>query len=357
MDLLPENVTTVEDFIGNAAFRSWVTERRPEDRRLWNQWLAQNPEKRELYEQAVATFLLIQGEKINLSDQQVNDRTASILDQLPDAYIVRKPFINWQWGRWVAAAAVIGLVLWWQSGNLPLAPFTGTNKQVAQTPREVEWTIVRNVTGQALVVLLPDNSSVLLSTNSQLRFRKQTNHALREVFLQGDGFFEVTKDPAKPFIVYTASLTTKVLGTSFQVHSSDQDKMAYVKVKTGKVTVTLVDAPDKPVMLNVNEELQLGSTAGKGVKSADFLSNENPSAIIARQFVFNYTAVPEIFDQLETSYHMPIRYDRSLLDQCTFTGKLDGIPFLEKIQLICLAIESTYEVVDNQVVIRSRGCN
>ncbi|WP_018619157.1 FecR family protein [Spirosoma luteum] len=357
MDLLPENATTVEDFIGNAAFRLWVTERRPKDRQLWNRWLAQNPEKRELYEQAVATFLLIQGKKITLSDQQVNDRTASILDRLPDAYIVRKPFINWQWGRWVAAAAVISLVVWWQSGNLILAPFTKTNEPVVQTPPEAEWTTVRNVTEQALVVLLPDKSSVLLSTNSQLRFRKQASHALREVYLQGDGFFEVTKDPGKPFIVYTASLTTKVLGTSFQVHSSDQDKTAYVKVKTGKVTVTPVNAPDKAVVLNVNEALKLGSTAGKGVKSADFLSDENPSAIIARPFVFSYTAVPEIFDQLEASYHMPIHYDRSLLSRCTFTGKLDGVPFLEKIQLICLAIESSYEVVDNKVVIQSLGCN
>jgi transmembrane sensor len=357
MNLLPENVTSVEDFIGNAAFRSWITERRTEDRLVWNQWLAQNPEKRELYEQAVATFLLIQGEKVNLSDQQVTDRIANILDRLPDAYIVRKPFINWQWGRWAAAAAVIALVLWWQSGNLTLAPFTKTDGQTAQILPEAEWTLVRNVTGQALVVLLPDNSSVLLSTNSQLRFRKRANHALREVFLQGDGFFEVTKDPAKPFIVYTASLTTKVLGTSFQVHSFEQEKMAYVKVKTGKVTVTPVNAPDKPVMLKVNEELKLGSTAGQAVKSANFLSDENPSAIIAQQFIFNYTAVPEIFSQLEASYHMPIRYDRSLLSHCTFTGKLDDIPFLEKIQLICLAIESTYEIIDNQVVIHSRGCS
>lgn len=357
MDRLPENVTTVEDFIGNAAFRSWVAERRPEDRRLWNRWLAQNPEKRELYELAVATFLLIQGETITLSDQQVNDRTASILHQLPDAYVVRKPFVNWQWGRWAAAAAVIGLLLWWQSGNLPPSPFTGTGSQTAQTLPEGEWTTTRNETGQALVVLLPDKSSVVLSTNSQLRFRKQTSHALREVYLQGDGFFEVIKDPGKPFIVYTASLTTKVLGTSFQVHASDQDKTAYVKVKTGKVTVTPANAPDKPVVLNVNEALNLGSTAGQGVKSADFLSDENPSAIIARPFAFNYTSVPEIFDQLEASYHMPIRYDRSVLGHCTFTGKLDGVPFLEKIQLICLAIESTYEVVDNKVVIRSRGCN
>ena len=356
MGRLSENFTTVEDFMDDAKFRRWVIERRLEDRLIWHEWLAQNPEKRELYEQAVATFLLIQGEKINLSDQQVDDRVANILDQLPKRRTLHKPFINWQWGRWAAIAATIGIVLWWQSGKLTLSSIMERKEQAMQAPREAEWTIARNITGQSLVVLLPDKSSVLLSTNSQLRFRKRANHALREVFLQGDGFFEVTKDPSKPFIVYTASLTTKVLGTSFQVRSFDGEKTAYVKVKTGKVTVTPVDAPDKPVVLKVNEELELGTKARQGVKSTNFLSTEDPSAIIAQQFTFNYTAVPEVFDQLETDYHMPIVYNRALLGHCTFTGKLDDVPFLEKIQLVCLAIESTYEVIDNQVVIHSRGC-
>ena len=355
MALLPENFTTVEEFIENDAFRAWVTERRPQDRLLWSHWLVQYPDKRELYEQAVAAFLLIQGEKISLSDEQVSDRIASILDRIPDEVIVRKPFINWQWGGWAAAAAVAGLLFWWQSGNLSFN--TASEKEpVAQVSQEAEWTTVRNVTDQAMVVLLPDNSSVLLSTESQLRFRNRTSDTLREVFLQGDGFFEVTKDPDKPFIVYTASLTTKVLGTSFQVHSFDREKTSYVKVKTGKVTVTPVNAPDETVELKVDEELNLATRAGKGVKSAHFLSDENPSAIIAQQFVFDYVAVPEIFDRLEASYHMPVRYDRSLLAQCTFTGKLDDMSFLEKIQLICLAVESTYEIVDNEVVIHSKGC-
>ena len=54
---------------------------------------------------------------------------------------------------------------------------------------------------------------------------------------------------------------------------------------------------------------------------------------------------------------MPIRYDHKLLENCTFTGQLNDVPFLEKIRLICLTIESTYEIVDNQVIIHSRGCN
>lgn len=354
MGHLPENLSTVEDFLENDAFRAWVLERRAEDRIYWQSWLAQHPEKRETYEQAVATLLVLQGKKDELSDQQVKAKTAEIVDQMPDTFTVSKPLLGGYWGRWLSAAAVIGLIVWFQLGKFVFNPSTGPDEQALAAK---EWKIVKNVTGQSLVVLLPDNSSVLLSTNSELRFRKQTNHALREVYLQGEGFFEVTKNPAKPFIVYTANLTTKVLGTSFQVHSFAKEATAYVKVKTGKVTVTPINAPDKPILLTVNQELKLGKTSKELVKHNHFVPKEESDAIVTQQFTFNYTPIPAVFDQLAASYHMPIHYDQQLLHNCTFTGQLNDVPFLEKIRLICLTTESSYEVANNQVIIHSAGCN
>ncbi|GAB4037008.1 FecR family protein [Spirosoma gilvum] len=357
MDHLPENLSTVEDFLENDAFRAWILERRTEDRIRWQAWLLQHPEKRDTYEQAVATLLALQGKPVALSDQQVKVKTAEIIDQMPDPFTVSKPLLDRYWGRWLSAAAVIGLIVWFQVGKSVFNPLTKSDERAKQVMADKEWKIVKNVTGQALVVLLPDNSSVLLSTNSELRFRKQTNHALREVYLQGEGFFEVAKNPAKPFIVYTANLTTKVLGTSFQVHSFAREATAYVKVKTGNVTVTPANAPDKPILLTVNQELKLGTTTKQVIKHDHFVSKEEPGAIVNQQFTFNYTPIPSVFDQLEASYHMPIRYDQQLLRNCTFTGQLNDVPFLEKIRLICLATESSYETVDNQILIHSAGCN
>ncbi|WP_338871971.1 FecR domain-containing protein [Spirosoma sp. SC4-14] len=354
MDHLPENLSTVEDFLENDAFRAWVLERRTEDRIRWQAWLIQHPHKREIYEQAVATLLVLQGKPVELSDQQVKTKTTEIIDQMPDTFTVSKPLLGWHWGRWLSAAAVIGLIVWFQLGK---SVFNSLTKPDEQTLAAKEWKIVKNVTGQSLVVLLPDNSSVLLSTGSELRFRRQTNYALREVYLQGEGFFEVAKNPAKPFIVYTANLTTKVLGTSFQVHSFPKETTAYVKVKTGKVTVTPANSPDKPILLTVNQEVKLGTGTKQLVKHDHLQSEEGADSIVNQQFTFNYTPIPAVFDQLAASYHMPIRYDQHLLHNCTFTGQLNDVPFLEKIRLICLTTESSYEVVNNQILIHSRGCN
>lgn len=357
MDLPPDSFSTLEDFLDNAAFRAWVFQKRPQDRLFWQQWLADYPEKRELYEQAVAALLAIQGEQIVISAQEIRDQKATILSRSSSPFSVHRPSTIGQWGRWLTAAAVFILVIWWQSGNRLLTLFTNPGTQLNQVVDDPIWQTVRNGSSQPLVVLLPDNSSVLLSAGSQLRFQKRTDHPLREVYLQGEGFFEVKKNPAKPFLVYTASLTTKVLGTSFQVRSFKGESTAFVKVKTGRVEVSMGKAQAKPILLTVNEELEVKPKTKQFIKHARFLADENPSTILAQEFTFNYTAVPEILSQLEASYHMPIRYDPALLNQCTFTGRLDDIPFLEKIRLICLTIDSTFEVVDNQVVIHSLGCN
>lgn len=357
MNGLPEDFSTIEDFLENDAFRNWVTNRLPEDQLYWKQWLAQHPEKRDLYEQAVATFLVLKGKQPFISDQQVKAKTEELLNRLSDAPTVVKPLSNWQWGRWVAAAAVVGLLVYWQMGNPVSKPIAGFDKQVEKSVQEADWKLTKNGTGQPLVVLLPDNSSVLLSPGSQLRFHKQNTHKLREVFLEGEGFFEVAKNPAKPFIVYTSNLTTKVLGTSFQVRSFGKETVDYVKVKTGNVSVTTVESPTQPVVLKKNEQLRFETKTEKVVKQHLFPSKDNLPDIVDQQFTFEFAPVSDIFAQLEASYNMPIHYDRKLLTNCTFTGQLNDAPFLEKIRLICLTIESTFEVVNNQVVIHSHGCS
>ncbi|ADB37476.1 FecR family protein [Spirosoma linguale] len=361
MGLPAGELSTVEDFLNNDAFRTWLMERRPEDQLAWQQWLSENPEKVDLYEQAVAVFLTLQGKTTPLSDQEVKDKTQQILDHIPDEDTPVKPLIGWQWGRWVAAASVLFFLIWWQAGKPSIRSVTdiaGTKE--TRGIQTGEWKVVRNASDRSMTVLLPEQSSVLLSANSQIRFRMDPMYDLREVYLQGEGFFEVAKNPAKPFIVYTNRLTTRVTGTSFQIRSFVNESDAFVKVKTGKVSVTPVGAAGsslKEVSLAVNQQLKINTKTNKVEKKVSQQVEVGQSDIISQPFKFDFTPVPEVFSQLEATYHMPIVYDHDLLKNCTFTGQLNDVPFLEKIRLICQTVESSYSVVNNQVVIQSAGCN
>lgn len=353
MSPLPEDFSAIEDFLEHEAFRVWVMHGRSEDRVYWQSWLAQHPEKSELYEQAVAVFITLRGETDVLTDRQVDDKTQQILNRLPDVYTLTKPLFSW---RQMAAAAVLMLVIGWQLVQFYRHQLPGRALQAKHQSGTNSWMLVKNFTGQPLVVLLPDNSSVLLTTGSQLRFRKRSDSKVREVFLNGEGFFEVTKNPAKPFIVYTTGLATKVFGTSFQVRSFDKEETAFVKVKTGKVTVAPIAAPEKAVFLTVNQSIRLNSATKQITKYKSISLGMDSSPITTEQFTFNYAPMPAVFDKLVSSYHMPIRYDREMLENCTFTGQLNDVPYLEKLRLICLTTESTFEIVENQVIIHSHGC-
>jgi transmembrane sensor len=85
------------------------------------------------------------------------------------------------------------------------------------------------------VFYLPDSSIVWLNKNSRLTFPEEFDADQRVVYLEGEAFFDVRKNPHQPFIIHAGATTTKVLGTSFDVKAYQGDKEVSVTVITGKV--------------------------------------------------------------------------------------------------------------------------
>ncbi|WP_047247479.1 FecR family protein [Maribacter thermophilus] len=98
--------------------------------------------------------------------------------------------------------------------------------------------VIANTTETFKVATLKDGSRVTLNTNSTLRFTNDHN-GLRHAELQGEAFFEVARNEQKPFVVQTGYLSTKVLGTSFNI--KETDSAINVTVATGLVQVSDVD--------------------------------------------------------------------------------------------------------------------
>ncbi len=71
---------------------------------------------------------------------------------------------------------------------------------------------------------LPDGSHVWVHSSSRLRYPSAFAADQREVFLEGEAYFEITKDPARPFIVHTHETTTKVVGTSFDLRNYGKEE-------------------------------------------------------------------------------------------------------------------------------------
>jgi ferric-dicitrate binding protein FerR (iron transport regulator) len=147
--------------------------------------------------------------------------------------------------RYAAAAAIIVLV----TAGL----FVRREIVHQQEEQKPTYAIFKTGIGQVKKLELPDGSTVWLNAMSSIRvaegFEKK---ATRSVYLdEGEAYFEVKHDPAHPFLVVTSSITTKVLGTSFNVKAYKQLNYVAVTLRTGHVEVS--DKQGKMAVLGPNQ--------------------------------------------------------------------------------------------------------
>ena len=134
----------------------------------------------------------------------------------------------------VAASVVLVMgILWYQYQGSAKGRRADTYAALIKEAKG-ELEEARSTVEKPLVVQLPDGSKVTLSKDSRLSYGKKFDGNKREVFLSGEAFFEVAKNPARPFLVYSNGLITKVLGTSFKITAFEQDTRVVVAVKTGE---------------------------------------------------------------------------------------------------------------------------
>ncbi|MEQ6120368.1 FecR domain-containing protein [Reichenbachiella sp. MALMAid0571] len=118
------------------------------------------------------------------------------------------------------AAAVLILIV---SG---IAVFNFVNKQItSQTQNEISLIEKVTLPGVKSTIHLPDGSKVILNSSSNISFAEKFSDSVRWVKLEGEAFFDVAKNPDKPFIVQSGNILTRAIGTSFNIksHSSSVD--------------------------------------------------------------------------------------------------------------------------------------
>jgi transmembrane sensor len=218
-----------------------------------------------------------------------------------------------------------------------------------------------NTTSKNSLIHLDDGSSIRLSPNAKLSYPKHFTGNKREVYLEGDAFFEIAKNPTKPFYVYTKNLVTKVIGTSFLVKSTQSGQVKII-VQSGKVTVfkkeeikdNKTNKIDGVVILP-NQQLDFDESKELFSKSVI----EKPVLLTTNELLdFNFEDVSAnvVLKQIQKAYGISIIYDEDVLKDCPFTADLTDEPLFNKISLLCQAIEANYQTIDGQIIISSKGC-
>ncbi len=285
------------------------------------------------------------------------------IDILPAA---KHRSIGW---RWMAAASILLLMI---CGSLFIVLNNKAEKDSFASIMPDTIDTKKNSTPSPQAITLADGSVITLAPQSTLHFPKQFAGDKREVYLEGEAFFEVTKNPQQPFLVYYNNIVTKVLGTSFTVNTNRKTGNIEVSVKTGKVQVyenellSNEKRPDLAVIVTPNQkaiykkENRLFETTLVDQPQAIVTTENTGNAAAARKaynFVYEMEKLQAVFTQIENSYGIEIVTENAALNDCVFTGDVSADDLFTKLKIICLTVNASYEINGTKILIKGKGCN
>tara|TARA_R110002124_G_scaffold189345_1_gene356545 strand:+ start:733 stop:1755 length:1023 start_codon:yes stop_codon:yes gene_type:complete len=272
-------------------------------------------------------------ENIIVSDQEDFEQSTNFF--LPKRYL-----------SWAAAILVFVLGIGWLSYKKVTRPAF-----VISENAEIDTQIQSN--SEKRFVTLPDGSTVILNTGSELTYSSSFSQK-RSVKLTGEAFFDIQKDPEHPFTVQTGDVITTVLGTAFNIKVKEES--IKVTVERGLVEVgnsNHVFAQIKPLeAIKVDTKtLKYQLEKGKHTAEADW---RKPLLLI------DELSMQEVMDLLEKRYGKKIIINNPAIKKCRVSANfLNDEPLEDILMVICGSRQATYQTVSKNTIAINGGlsCN
>lgn len=342
---------TLRDFIQDESFIHWVKYPDAENTEYWESvrstyaHLSPVMDKAANLVNALATFYP------EVSDAEIEKGREAIFEQ----YRKERSFPI---QSYLATAAsiifLLGFAWWWFK---PEASIHFAGRILSAQNSEKEFL---NDTDTTKLLISPDGSAITLSPKSSVRYEIHDDR--REVYLDGEAFFDVVKNAKKPFYVFSSGLTTKVLGTRFKVSAYSGDTDVKVEVSSGRVSVYSTESGNKDSEKNALI-LTPNQRAVYRKKDLQLLRSviEKPRVLIPKErlesYVYTNTPISQIFEGLEEIYGIKVIYDKEKFKDCKLNMVLSDESLFEKLELIGKVVEARYNVIDGQVIFIGDGCS
>lgn len=237
---MEKELHNLEDFLNDDHFRSWVLEQGADPLNIyWRKWLEDHPDKAVSFHQAVKILETLRDQSVPWATEHKEQTLRHIQSAIREDRSEESKTIplyparqkrSYGWYKIAVSAAIVFLLTAaiWQLVVFRSSP--------AENGIVHEW-IIQSSKDQRAEVQLPDGSIVVLNAGSELKYdRSGFGKGSREVFLTGEAFFDVYKDPANPFRVHSNELITTALGTSFNVRAYP-GLLQKIQLATGRVKV------------------------------------------------------------------------------------------------------------------------
>jgi ferric-dicitrate binding protein FerR (iron transport regulator) len=210
-----------------------------------------------------------------------------------------------------------------------------------------------NAKGTKSIIQLSDGSKIWLNADSKLKYPEIFKGGAREVYLNGEAFFDVAKSNGHPFIIHLASGTIQVLGTSFNVRAYDSEPVVETSVATGKIAFipkyktahkkqdTIYLAPDHKASYTFDaEELRTSATSGKEDK-----------AWTEGKLVFRGMNMEQIAVELERNFGKKVVFADDAPKSFVFTGSFENNTLDEIMYYLSITKNFSYKITNTELLI------
>ena len=169
-------------------------------------------------------------------------------------------------------------------------------------------------------LVLADGTKVWLNADSKLRFPVSFTAERREVYLEGEAYFEVAKDSEHPFIVHISRGAIEVLGTGFNVRDYREEQKTVTTLVQGKVVYRSERQPGREIMLEPGFQIKDEEGGSLQPRKVDVILYTGWKD---GKYVFENATLEEIMQVLSRWYDIAVFYKREEVKKLHFTGDLE----------------------------------
>jgi len=391
-----------QKYIENPLFTEWVFRPNPAISQYWDQYLLSHPDEKQHILELKSRLLELQFNNETLSPEEkieVAEHVVDRIEQQEESQKRRALFVSMM--KYAAVALIFavigGVVVYLRSdsesiykqmaGQIVRIPSEGKgpilitsggdNLNLKKTNSSVDYTksgsvvlnndsVLKTVPedetamnqlvipyGNQSKLTLSDNTVVWLNAGSRLVYPTTFKGKTREVLLFGEAYFEVSKNPEKPFIVKTSDVQIKVLGTQFNVSAYAEDKLIQTVLKEGSVEIRENDANffSNKVVLKPNQMASFSKTTNE---TALYNVDASYYTLWTKGLLsFDEVDFDKILKKVERFYNISIDFSEPTLRAIRISGKLDlkgdqseVLEYLEKVSRTTIK-----KLNDNQFIV------
>ena len=237
----------------------------------------------------------------------------------------------------------LGIIYWVGQYNQPDGQYTETI-----APR-----------GQKSQIVLTDGTKVWLNSDTKIKYPGNFSKNQRDVYLDGEAFFEVSKNAHQPFIVHTSGVNVKVLGTKFNVKAYADENQIETSLFEGKVNLLLND----PLSTQpVEKEVKPGQSFAYSKTGHQLVANKFPQDEIngwkKNQLIFKDDTFGNLVRKVERWYDVKVVYDEKQFNDRRLTVELYEDERLERLMdIISLALSVDYKYEKGEIILTPKTRN